>query len=122
MSFRLAYRLLRRLQIELLENRIVPAIADGTLLVETFPSQGFSTQDQAGFPVGLIAVDPNTGAQTAVSTGGLFSEPTYTAEAPNGQLYITDLNAFGTGAVFRVDPNTGQQFVVAKGGFINGDG
>src|SRR5262249_319518 len=64
--------------------------------------------------------NPTTGAQTVISTGGLFSLPTYVTEAPNQQLYVTDLTAFGTGAVFRVDPNTGQQSLVAKGQLING--
>jgi hypothetical protein len=112
-------RLGHRPLLERLEDRIVPSIADGTLLVATAPSP-FASQDQSGFPTGMIGVNPSTGAQIAVSTGGLFSLPTYSAEAPNLQLYVTDLTAFGTGAVIRVDPNTGQQFLVAKGGMLNG--
>ena len=52
---------------------MVPSLADGTILVSTGPSS-FSTQDQSSFPTGIIAVDPNTGAQSPVSTGGLFIE------------------------------------------------
>jgi hypothetical protein len=114
----------RRLFFECLEDRVVPSILDGTILVCTGPSS-FSTQDQSSFPVGIIGVNPNTGAQFPVSInssqdGNLFVLPTYVTEGPNGQLYVTDLQAFGTGAVIRVDPNTGQQFLVSQGGLLNG--
>ncbi|HLJ95832.1 MAG TPA: Ig-like domain repeat protein [Gemmataceae bacterium] len=108
-----------RLLLETLEDRVLPSIADGTLLVATGPSS-FSSENQSSFPIGIIGVNPHTGAQTPISTGGLFSLPTYITEAPNQQLYVTDLTAFGTGAIIAVDPNSGQQTVVAKGGFING--
>ena len=98
---------------------MVPSIAEGTILVGTGPSS-FSSQNQSSFPIGLIGVNPSTGAQSQVSTGGLFTLPTYTAEAPNQELYVTDLQAFGTGAIIGVDPNTGQQRLLARGGFING--
>jgi hypothetical protein len=108
----------RRPRLERLEDRIVPSLADGTILVATGPSS-FSSQDQSSFPIGIIGVDPNTGGQSRVSTGGMFSLPTYIAQGPN-ELYITDFAAFGTGAVIGVDPNTGQQTLVAKGGFLDG--
>jgi hypothetical protein len=105
--------------LESLEDRLVPSVSDGTILVANLPSV-FASTDQSLSPTGIIGIDPRTGAQSVVSRGGLFSLPTYITETPNGQLYITDLTAFGTGAVFRVDPNTGQQSVLAKGAFLNG--
>jgi hypothetical protein len=105
--------------LEKLEDRLVPSIPDGTILVATAPSP-FASTSQSSFPTGIVAINPATGAQTAIFTGGVFSLPTYITEAPNGQLYISDLTAFGTGAIFRVDPDGGQQFLVAKGGFLNG--
>ena len=105
--------------LERLEDRVVPSIMDGTILVTTGPSP-FASQNQSTFPTGIIGIDPSTGAQTAVSSGGLFSLPTYIAEGSDGQLYVTDLQALGTGAIIRVDPNSGQQSLLAKGGFING--
>jgi hypothetical protein len=105
--------------LEWLEARVVPSLADGTLLVATGPSS-FSTQDQSSFATGIVAVNPSTGAQSLLTQGGLFSQPTYIWETPDQQLYVTDLDAFGTGAIIRVDPNTGNQFLVAKGGFLNG--
>jgi S-adenosylmethionine/arginine decarboxylase-like enzyme len=115
-----ARRFSHRPLLEMLEDRLLPSIADGTILVAPLPDQGFSTLDQSSFPRGIIGVNPVTGAQTAVSTGAHFSLPTYICEGPNQQLYVTDLTAFGTGAILQVDPNTGQQTVVAKGGFLNG--
>ncbi|HLJ93885.1 MAG TPA: Ig-like domain repeat protein, partial [Gemmataceae bacterium] len=107
------------LQLEQLEDRTVPSIMDGTILVATCPST-FSYQDQSSFPTGIVGVNPSTGAQARISAGGLFSLPTYIEEAPDQGLYVTDLTAFGTGALIRVDPNTGQQGLVAHGGYING--
>jgi hypothetical protein len=114
----------RRLLLEYLEDRVVPSIPDGTVLVCTGPSS-YSSQNQSGFPIGIIGVNPSSGAQFPVSIdssqdGSLFTLPTYVIEAPNGQLYVTDLYAFTTGAIIRVDPNTGQQFLVTKGQLING--
>jgi sugar lactone lactonase YvrE len=116
---RLSQAWLRRPQLEQLEDRLVPSIPDGTLLVATAPSS-FASTDQSEFPTGIIGVNPSTGAQAPISLGGLFALPTYIAEGPDQQLYVTDLRAFGTGAVIRVDPVSGQQTVVAKGGFLNG--
>src|SRR2546428_13972399 len=75
-------------QLEQLDDRVVPSIADGTILVATFPSS-FSFQDQSSSPVGIVGVNPSTGAQALISTGGMFSEPTHIAESPNPQLYVS---------------------------------
>src|SRR5207248_7084071 len=97
-------------------------LPEGTLLVATFPTT-FTTPTTSF--TGIVAVDPNSGAQSPVSPlpgqRNLFSEPTYIAEGPDGMLYVTDLVAFGTGAVIRVNPNTGEQSLIAKGApYING--
>jgi hypothetical protein len=114
----------RPLVLECLEDRLVPSISDGTVLVCTGPSP-YSSQDQSSFPIGIIGVNPSTGTQFPVSIdspqdGSLFTLPSYVTEAPDGQLYVTDLQAFGTGAIIRVDPNTGQQSLVTKGQLIDG--
>ncbi|HLJ96359.1 MAG TPA: hypothetical protein VKU02_24510, partial [Gemmataceae bacterium] len=72
---------------------------DGTILVATLPSQGFTQTDQGSFPTGLVGVNPNLPPpnQSQVSTDALLGSgnylvfPTYTAETSNGQLYVTDL-------------------------------
>src|SRR5207247_2000779 len=62
-------------------------------------------------------VDPTTGAQTVVSSGGNFVTPVGIAIAANGDILVADLNALGgPGGVIRVDPTTGAQTVVSSGG------
>jgi DNA-binding beta-propeller fold protein YncE len=64
----------------------------------------------------LIQVNPATGAQTVLSTGGVFSEPIGLALAPNGKLLVADDEAFGdmTGGVIEVNPKTGAQRVISS--------
>ena len=114
----------RRLMLEWLEDRVVPSIADGTVLVCTFPST-FASGDTSSFPTGIIGVNPQNGLQSTVSInstqdGDLFDEPTYVIEAPNGLLYVTDLTSFTTGAIIQVNPNNGTQTPIAHGQYING--
>jgi sugar lactone lactonase YvrE len=96
-----------------------PFIASGTLLVATAPSPS-SSNDESKFPTGIVGVNPRTGAQSIVSEGGLFSLPTYLCEAPDRQIYVSDLTANGKGAVIRVDPRSGAQHLVASGELIDG--
>jgi len=86
--------------------------ADGTILVTTSPVVNPSS------PKGIVEVNPTTGAQSVLSSGGLFSEPIDIREAPNDTLYVDDYNAQTTGAVIAVDPSTGAQRLVASGGYI----
>ncbi len=68
----------------------------------------------------VIRIDPVTGAQTVVSSGGNFVDPTGVTLAPSGEIFVTDPNAFGgPGAVIRVDPATGAQTVVSSGGHFS---
>ena len=79
-------------------------------------SGAFSATRNSG---GLIRVDPSTGAQTTISEGNNFVTPHGVAFDHNGQILVTDVNAFGgSGGVIRVDPRTGAQTVVSKGGFF----
>lgn len=114
-----AYRSSRCVFLEHLEDRLAPSITDGTLLVATLPST-FASTNQSSFPTGILGVKLSTGAQAKVATGKQFAVPTYIAEAPSQQLYVTDIKAFTTGAVILVDPNSGKQTVLAKGGLLNG--
>lgn len=108
-----ARRSARRPELESLEGRLVPSIADGTIVLVNLPGP-------ANSPSGVIGINPSTGAQTVISKDQQFSVPVDPREAHDGQLYVTDYSAYGTGAVFQVDPNTGHQTLVAKGGYING--
>ncbi len=82
-----------------------------------------------GGSAGVIRVDPETGAQTVVSSGGVFVNPAGIAIAANGDLLAADENTFGgpcpvgCGGIVRVDPTTGAQTVVSSGGdFANAFG
>jgi DNA-binding beta-propeller fold protein YncE len=55
-------------------------------------------------------VDPSTGRQSTLSSGGLFSDPGDVAFLPDGRLVVTDFTAFGGGGgIIVVDPDSGQQ-------------
>ena len=86
---------------------------DGNLLVVDL-----GTPDRADGAV--IRVDPLTGRQSLVSSGGEFFDPTGIAVAPDGQLYVVDNHARDNdGAVIRVDPRTGAQTLVTEGDLLD---
>ncbi len=73
-----------------------------------------------GFTGGVIKVDPGTGAQTKVSSGGFFVDPFGIALDAAGQILVADERAFGLhGGVIKVDPKTGAQTKVSSGGFFS---
>jgi len=66
----------------------------------------------------VVHIDPVTGAQTSISSGGVFLSLFGVGLDTNGLLYVVDRDAFnitnqGSGGVIRVDPATGQQTVVS---------
>jgi MYXO-CTERM domain-containing protein len=85
----------------------VPAVnlASGDIVVLDAGSVGV---DPA--PPRVIRVDPQTGAQTLISEGGLLEEPVAIAVEPAGTLLVSDSAA---GAILRIDPGTGGQTVVS---------
>jgi sugar lactone lactonase YvrE len=63
----------------------------------------------------VIRVDPLTGRQSLVSSGGEFFDPAGLAVAPDGQIYVVDNRARDDdGAVIRVDPRSGAQTLVTE--------
>ncbi len=71
-------------------------------------------------PGGVLRIDPVTGAQTVVSTGGSFNGPTGIAIEADGSLVTTQVNSVSNSTVvIRVDPLTGTQTPVFQpaGGF-----
>jgi sugar lactone lactonase YvrE len=64
----------------------------------------------------VIRVDPLTGRQSLVSSGGVLVDTAGIAVAANGTIYVVDnLAADGDGGVIRIDPRTGAQTVIARG-------
>lgn len=70
------------------------------------------TQDPA-----VYKVDPSTGAQTTVTSGGLLQHPEGIAVEADGNILVADRAAK---AVFRVEPSSGTQTTVTSGGLLNG--
>jgi DNA-binding beta-propeller fold protein YncE len=66
---------------------------------------------------GVIRVDPATGAQTVVASGGFFLYPTGVALEADGHVLVAN-SGISRGSVLRIDPATGAQTVLASGGFV----
>jgi hypothetical protein len=86
--------------------------ADGDILATTSPGCTFPR---------ILSVDPTTGAQTSISSGGLFSHPEGVAVEATGQIVVGDTQAFGgpcpapgCGGIIRVDPISGAQSIVSN--------
>ena len=86
-------------------------LPSGTILV--------ADRSAAGGTGALIAVDPATGAQQLVSSGGAFANPSGIAVEADGNIVVVDSDAFGgTGGVIRVTPSTGAQATICAGGLL----
>jgi hypothetical protein len=66
----------------------------------------------------IIKVHPVTGAQTVISSGGLFVDPHGVAIEANGDLIVSETHIDGVhqGALIRVNSVTGAQTLIARGG------
>ncbi len=64
---------------------------------------------------GVTRIDPDTGTQTTVSSGGFFFFPLGIAVEADGGLLVVD---WSQDAVIRVDPESGAQSIVTSGGFL----
>jgi Ca2+-binding RTX toxin-like protein len=75
---------------------------------------------------GVLSIDPVTGEQKIVTSAGNFVSPFGIAIDANGNLIVTDPNAFGIpgvggpGGIVRVDPQTGTQTIVSSSGIFSG--
>jgi DNA-binding beta-propeller fold protein YncE len=86
---------------------------DGSLLVADMGTP--NAKDGA-----VIRVDPLTGRQSLVASGGQFYDPAGIAVAPNGDILVADNFApDNDGAVIRVDPRTGAQTLVSTAGQLD---
>jgi hypothetical protein len=86
------------------EVRAGVVLNPGDLVVSDQESQGGLVYDGA-----LVRVNPTTGAQTMISSGGLLNDPVGVAVDGAGRILVADFNSGGGGALIRVDPLTGAQ-------------
>lgn len=78
-------------------------------------------RDAAGGPGAVIHVNPGSGVQTVISSGGSFITANGIIIDTNGDILVADPSAFGSaGGVIRVDPISGVQTPLSSGApFIN---
>ena len=77
-----------------------------------FLSAGDILVSNPGIPA-IIRIDPETGFQTVLSSGGSLVTPAGLAIESTGQIVVADA---GAAAIIRVNPNDGSQTVVSSGG------
>jgi hypothetical protein len=65
---------------------------------------------------GVIRLDPTTGSQTRVSSGGNLAGPRGIAVDADGLILVANTQALGNGGVIRVDPVSGAQAPLSSGG------
>ena len=85
--------------------------APGTILV--------ADRSAAGGTGAVLAVDPASGTQRLVASGGLFANPSAVVVERDGNLLVIDPDAFGGGGgIIGVDPSTGAQVPLSQGGVV----
>src|SRR2546430_1287395 len=95
------------------------AVADGNILVCTFPAD--STDVGLGFPTGIVIVDQTSGAQTILNQDNFWSIPVYMAEAPGDFIYATN-TAVGSGVigqVYKIALQTGVATLISNAGLLD---
>jgi streptogramin lyase len=65
----------------------------------------------------VIHVDPATGHQHVISSGGHLQAPVDIAVDANGKILVVDLVG---DKLIRIEPTTGAQTVIAQGGLLAG--
>jgi DNA-binding beta-propeller fold protein YncE len=78
-------------------------LSPGDIVVADQVNQGTSTTDGR-----VLRVDPLTGVQTTIASGGFLADPNEVAIDATGQIYVTDFNSGGSG-IIRIDPLTAIQ-------------
>ena len=64
---------------------------------------------------GIIKVDPTTGAQTVVASGGYINGPSDITIDAAGNIYVPSSIVGGVVSIVRVDPTTGTQELISSG-------
>ena len=64
----------------------------------------------------VIKVDPTTGLQTVISSGGMLAEVGSVAIDGNGDILVAVLDG---AAIIKIDPATGNQIVLSSGGLLS---
>lgn len=103
---------------------VLSAVATTILLVSAVVSVSAVTLQPGDLVVtddlgpAILRVDPGTGSQTTITSGGLLGRPVAVAIEETGNILVVDGFRFGPNGsqIIRVDPATGGQSVVSAGG------
>src|SRR5688500_1962954 len=91
------------------------SLAPGDIVVvDGFAFGTPGTLDPSG---GVIRVDPATGAQAAIASGGFIFNPVGMALEADGHILIGN-PGLDASNVLRIDPATGTQTIAASGGYV----
>jgi streptogramin lyase len=91
-------------------------VAKGHMLVDPFgicvgnKGELFTTDTGC---LGVIAIDPATGAERSVASGGLLGVPFGIAAEKDGHILVANAQV-----LLRIDPQTGSQTVLTSGGYL----
>ncbi|MCS6851404.1 MAG: NHL repeat-containing protein [Gemmataceae bacterium] len=98
----------QRLEVEQLEDRVVPTglVGDELVVVDA---------DTVGGSGAILRLDRTAGSQSLLSSGGILIDPTSVALSGDGSIYVADS---GTARLVRVNPITGSQAVITHGGLL----
>jgi streptogramin lyase len=67
----------------------------------------------------VLYVNPVTGAQSILTSGGFLSRPEAVVANPAGDIFVVEADRFGVGSkIVKVDASTGSQSVLASGGAL----
>ena len=119
-----------RLRIAVVDNQYYFNAAVDAVSIQTEPIQPpppppptwyyvADPQSPGGGTGQIVGVNPSTGAQTVVSSGGQLVGTYGVTVAPDGSLIVADIaSSAGPATLLRVNPSTGAQSVITSGGYL----
>jgi DNA-binding beta-propeller fold protein YncE len=66
----------------------------------------------------IVDVNPVTGAQTLIASGGNLSQPEGVCLDASGNIIVADFGGMTTGKILKINPTTGAQTVISSGGSL----
>jgi sugar lactone lactonase YvrE len=89
------------------------------LAVQIQPGDLIVTDSQNLSRPGVIMdINPQTGVQTIIASGGNLVQPDAVCFDSNGNIIVSDYGYIDSGKIIRIDPVTGQQSVISSGGML----
>ena len=107
----------------------IPFIARGAVLLAVLGPLVWASADASPRPGDLLVADasgqsvlivnPVSGSQSVLTSGGLLSRPVAVAANTAGDVYVVNADRFGAGSkIVKVNPATGVQSLLSSGGTL----